>query len=391
LAIAYFYEHYNGISNMFFRDIIGQDSLKSRLVQTVEVNRVSHAWLFFGPEGAGALPLALAFAGYILCTDRDKKDACGKCPSCNKVGKYIHPDLHFVFPVNKTRSLEKESVTSDDFMAEWRNFLLRNPYCRLTQWYDFIDLENKQGVINTEESKRLAGKLYLKSFESDYKVVIIWQPEKMNDQASNKLLKLLEEPPSLTVFLLVSENPDQLLSTVRSRCIQVKVPRINDRDLSDALLNIHSIPEYKAENIVRLASGNYLKAQELISETEDIRYNFSKFRDLMRSCFKASIPELVKLTEELSALTREKQKSFLEYSLRIIRESLALHFSTAGIVFIFDEEKEFTSNFAPFINGNNVVSFTQELNQAIHDIERNANGRIVFLDLVLKLAALIKR
>jgi DNA polymerase-3 subunit delta' len=293
--------------------------------------------------------------------------------------------------VNKTRSLEKESVTSDDFMAEWRNFLLRNPYCRLTQWYDFIDLENKQGVINTEESKRLAGKLYLKSFESDYKVVIIWQPEKMNDQASNKLLKLLEEPPSLTVFLLVSENPDQLLSTVRSRCIQVKVPRINDRDLSDALLNIHNIPEYKAENIVRLASGNYLKAQELISETEDIRYNFSKFRDLMRSCFKASIPELVKLTEELSALTREKQKSFLEYSLRIIRESLALHFSTAGIVFIFDEEKEFTSNFAPFINGNNVVSFTQELNQAIHDIERNANGRIVFLDLVLKLAALIKR
>ena len=376
---------------MFFRDIIGQGVLKNRLVQTVTENRVSHAWLFFGPEGAGVLPLALAFAGYILCTGRNETDACGSCASCNKVGKYIHPDLHFVFPVNKTRSLDKDSVTSDDFIAEWRNFLLKNPYSRLTQWYDFIDLENKQGVINTEESKRLASKLFLKSFESDYKVVIIWQPEKMNDQASNKLLKLLEEPPSLTIFLLVSENPDQLLATVRSRCFPVKVPRISDTDLSLALVNSQNIPKDKAENIVRLASGNYMKALELMSETEDIRYNFAKFRDLMRSCFKASIPELVKIAEELSMLTREKQKSFLEYGLRMIRESLALHFNEAGIVFISEEEKEFTPNFAPFINGRNVVPFTNELNQAIHDIERNANGRIVFLDLALKLAALIKR
>jgi len=376
---------------MFFRDIIGQGVLKNRLVQTVTENRVSHAWLFFGPEGAGVLPLALAFAGYILCTGRNETDACGSCASCNKVGKYIHPDLHFVFPVNKTRSLDKDSVTSDDFIAEWRNFLLKNPYSRLTQWYDFIDLENKQGVINTEESKRLASKLFLKSFESDYKVVIIWQPEKMNDQASNKLLKLLEEPPSLTIFLLVSENPDQLLATVRSRCFPVKVPRISDTDLSLALVNSQNIPKDKAENIVRLASGNYMKALELMSETEDIRYNFAKFRDLMRSCFKASIPELVKMAEELSMLTREKQKSFLEYGLRMIRESLALHFNEAGIVFISEEEKEFTPNFAPFINGRNVVPFTNELNQAIHDIERNANGRIVFLDLALKLAALIKR
>jgi DNA polymerase-3 subunit delta' len=376
---------------MFFRDIIGQGVLKNRLVQTVTENRVSHAWLFFGPEGTGVLPLALAFAGYILCTGRNEADACGSCASCNKVGKYIHPDLHFVFPVNKTRSLDKDNVTSDDFIGDWRSFLLKNPYSRLTQWYDFIDLENKQGIINTEESKRLASKLFLKSFESDYKVVIIWQPEKMNDQASNKLLKLLEEPPALTIFLLVSENPDQLLATVRSRCIPVKVPRLSDADLSSALVNSHNIPKDKTENIVRLASGNYLKALELISETEDIRYNFTKFRDLMRSCFKASIPELAKMAEELSALTREKQKSFLEYGLRIIRESLALHFNTAGIVFISDEEKEFTPNFAPFINGNNIIPFTNELNQAIQDIERNANGRIVFLDLALKLAALIKR
>jgi DNA polymerase-3 subunit delta' len=376
---------------MFFRDIIGQEALKTRLIQTVRENRVSHAWLFFGPEGAGVLPMALAFAGYILCTGRNENDACGSCVSCNKVGKFIHPDLHFVFPVNKTRSLEKDSVTSDDFIAEWRAFLLKNPYGRLTQWYDFIDLENKQGVINTEESKRLAGKLNLKSFESDYKVVIIWQPEKMNDQASNKLLKLLEEPPPLTIFLLVSEIPDQLLATVRSRCIPVKIPRISDGDLSEAIVNKHSIQKDKAADIVRLASGNYLKALELITETEDIKYNFMKFRDLMRSCFKTNIPELVKQAEELSVLNREKQKSFLEYGLRTLRESLALHFNTPGIVFITDEEQQFTPNFAPFINGNNVVPFTDELNNAIRDIERNANGRIVFLDLALKLAALIKK
>jgi DNA polymerase-3 subunit delta' len=376
---------------MFFRDIIGQEALKARLIQTVRENRVSHAWLFFGPEGAGVLPMVLAFAGYILCTGRNENDACGSCVSCNKVGKFIHPDLHFVFPVNKTRSLEKDNVTSDDFIAEWRTFLLKNPYGRLTQWYDFIDLENKQGVINTEESKRLAGKLNLKSFESDYKVVIIWQPEKMNDQASNKLLKLLEEPPPLTIFLLVSEIPDQLLATVRSRCIPVKIPRISDSDLSEAIVNKHIIQKDKATDIVRLASGNYLKALELISETEDIKYNFIKFRDLMRSCFKTNIPELVKQAEELSVLTREKQKSFLEYGLRTLRESLALHFNTPGIVYITDEEQQFTPNFAPFINGNNVVPFMDELNNAIRDIERNANGRIVFLDLALKLAALLKK
>jgi DNA polymerase III subunit delta' len=375
---------------MYFSEIIGQEVLKSRLLQTVKENRVSHAWLFFGPEGAGALPLALAFAGYILCTDRGENDACGTCAGCNKSSKYIHPDLHFVFPVNKTRSVDKDNVASDDFIAEWRRFLLRNPYGRLTQWFDFIDLENKQGIINTEESRRLAGKLSLKAFESDYKVVILWQPEKMNDQASNKLLKLLEEPPPLTIFILVSENPDQLLTTVRSRCMPVKVARIEEKALTESLINKHYLDPARAANIERLSSGNYLKALDLISEADDIRYNFDKFRELMRICFKTNIQELIRLSEELAALTREKQKSFLEYGLRILRESLALHFNAAEIVYIADEEKEFTPNFAPFVSGHNIVALTGELNRAIQDIERNANGRIVFLDMGLKLSDLIK-
>jgi len=375
---------------MFFRDIIGQQVLKNRLIQTVKENRVSHAWLFFGPEGAGALPLVLAFAQYILCTNRADGDACGVCPSCNKAGKYIHPDLHFVLPVNKTRAMEKD-VTTDDFIADWRNFLLKNPYGNLSQWYDFIELENKQGIINTEESKRLSGKLSLKSFESDYKVVIIWQPEKMNDQAANKLLKLLEEPPPMTIFLMVCENPDQLLTTVRSRCIPVKVPRLTDIDLSACMVQKHSVSEENALAVCRLAEGNYLKALEIIAENDDLKGNFFKFRDLMRSCFKSSIPELIRHAEELAGLTREKQKSFLEYGLNTIRESLALHFNEAGLVFISGAEKDFTPNFAPFINGKNILQITEELNRAIRDIERNGNGRIIFLDLALKLAGMIKR
>jgi DNA polymerase-3 subunit delta' len=376
---------------MFFKDIIGQNSLKQRMIQTVMENRVSHAWLFFGPEGAGALPLALAFASYLLCTDRRNDDACGTCASCNKTGKFIHPDMHFIVPVNKTKGMEKDSVTSDDFIADWRTFLHNNPYGNLNQWYDHIDLENKQGVINTEESKRLSGKLFLKSFESDYKVAIIWQPEKMNDQAASKLLKLLEEPPPLTIFMLVSENPELLLPTIRSRCIPVKVPRIANPDMNDFLVTNHQVSLELAGEYTRLAEGNYLKALAILSQDEGEEYNFNIFRDLMRSCFKSNIPELIKHSEELAGLTREKQKAFLEYGLGMVRESLALHFDRQELVYISEREKEFVPNFAPFINGNNIVFITDELNRAIRDIERNANGRIVFLDLALKLTAQIKR
>jgi len=375
---------------MLFSEITGQEYLKGRLVRTVQENRVSHAWLFFGPEGAGALPLAVAFARYILCTGRGLTDACGTCASCSKINKYIHPDLHFTFPVNKTRSLDKDAVVSDDFIADWRNFMLQQPYGRLTQWYDLIDLENKQGIINADESKRLAYKLNLKSFESDYKVAVIWQPEKMNDQAANKLLKLLEEPPSMTVFILVAGNPEQLLPTVRSRCVHVKVPQIGDHELEQALVEKHGIEKGRVAGMVRLASGNYLKALELITEAEDFRFNFNNFRDLMRVCFKKNIPGMVKISEELATLTRERQKAFLEYGLGTIRESLALHFNTVDIVYITDEEQDFIPKFAPYVTGDNVVILTRELTQAIQDIERNANGRIVFLDLVLKLASLIK-
>jgi len=377
---------------MLFKEIVGQESLKNRLVQTVRENRVSHAWLFFGPEGSGVLPLALALARYILCTNRGEFDACGVCHSCNKVNKYIHPDLHFTFPVNKTREVDKDGpVVSDDFIADWRSFLLNQPYGRVTQWYDAIGLENKQGIINTDESKRLAGKLNLKPFESDYKVAIIWQPEKMNDQAANKLLKLLEEPPPNTIFILAGENPDQLLTTIRSRCAQVKIPRISDSSLYHELAEKHHVNQQKSTDIVRLVSGNYLRAMELMSEEEEAGSNFTRFRYMMQLCYGKKIPELVKFAEEMAGLTRERQKAFLEYGLRSIRENLALHFNSPGIQYITSEEQEFVSRFARFITGENVESIIHELSSAISDIERNGNGRMIFLDMVLKLAGLIKR
>jgi DNA polymerase III subunit delta' len=376
---------------MLFSEIIGQEVLKRRLIQTVKDQRLSHAWLFFGSEGVGTLPLAVAFAGYILCTNRKDDDACGVCAGCSKTGKYIHPDLHFVFPVNKSGRKDKDNPVSDDFIAEFRSFLTQFPYNRLVQWYDFIDLENKQGIIGTEESKKLAGKLHLKPYESEYKIVIIWQPEKMNDQAANKLLKLLEEPPPMTVFILVSENQENLLPTVRSRCVPIKIPRIDDADILKVIIEKHQVNELKANNIVRLACGNYLKASELITEVEEENLNYVRFRNLMRSCFRSNIPELLKHAEELSALTRENQKSFLECGLGILRESMALHYQTSEIVYIRDEEQEFIPNFAPYISGENIVAMSDELNRAIYEIERNVNSRIVFLDVALKFASMIKK
>lgn len=376
---------------MLFSDITGQTLLKKRLVQTVRENRLGHAWLLFGPEGTGTLPVALAFARYILCTDRGPEDACGHCASCVKVAKYVHPDMHFSFPINKTKSVDKDTLVCDDFLPDWRAFLHDNPFGRLTDWYDALDLENKQGIINIEESRRLAGVLNLKPFESEFKVAVIWQPEKMNAQAGNKLLKLLEEPPPNTVFILAGENPDQVLPTIASRCVPVKVPRIDDASLQAALTGKHGLPAEKAAEITRIASGSYLRAMELIHEEADANQMFIRFRDLMRLCFSRNISGLMKMADELASLTREKQKTFLEYGLRTIRESLALHFNAPDMVYVAGQEWEFIPRFAPFVTAENIEAITRELNSAISDIERNGNGRIIFLDLVLKLTGLIRK
>ncbi|MBN2482201.1 MAG: DNA polymerase III subunit delta [Bacteroidales bacterium] len=352
-------------------------------------NRAGHAWLFFGPEGSGKLPLAIAFARYISCLNPKESDSCDTCTSCIKYKKFIHPDLHFSFPVNKTR--DKDTVISDGFIKEWRDFLTLKPYGGLAEWYESIGLENKQGIISTEESKRIAYKINLKAYESDYKTVIIWQADRMHDQAANKLLKLIEEPPPNTFFILVSEKPEQILPTIRSRCMNLKIPRIEDVVMRDILMLKHGLDELKAGEIARIASGNYQKALTLLQEPEEYHYCFTRFRELMRSCYRKKIPEIMKIADELASLNREKQKSFLNYSLGLVRESLIMHYDQPGLVYLSDEENEFTYNFAPFITGDNVVQFKEELTKAAFDIERNANGKFVFLDMALTISQLLKQ
>ena len=373
---------------MKFKEVIGQEALKKQLIQTINENRVSHAQLFAGPEGCGNLALALAYAQYICCENKTNDDSCGTCKSCQKYSKLIHPDLHFVFPVVNTKSIAK--ATSDDYLNEWRKAILENPYISLTQWIDTIASENKQGGIFEKESGEIIRKLSMKTYESDFKVMIIWMPEKMHTVAANKLLKMIEEPPAKTLFLLVSENPGQLLNTILSRTQFVKIPPVELTDMINALSQ--KIPDKsRLLEIVRVAGGNYLKAQELVNSEDDDLVFFEYFVKLMRTCFKRDVSELIKLSDELAGLGREKQKKFLTISLRLMRENFTMTASHNSIVYLNDKEFEFSEKFHQFINLNNIYRINEELNHAISHIEANGNSKIIFLDMSLKMIKLIKQ
>jgi DNA polymerase-3 subunit delta' len=257
---------------MFFSDVTGQEDLKKKLVSSVNSGRIPHAQLFYGPEGSGALPLALAYAQYVACTGEKGKDSCGKCPSCMKFARLAHPDLHFSFPVNTTRKIVKDPV-SDDFINEWRELLINNPYFRASGWYNHIGLENKQGLINKKEGDSIVRKLSLKPYESDYKIMVIWLPEKMHSSTANMLLKLIEEPPVNTLFLLVSEDPGQLLPTISSRTQAIKLEAIPDDALEKHMTLKYNLPAGQARDIVRLSGGNYIRALEILETTEENELN----------------------------------------------------------------------------------------------------------------------
>ncbi len=373
---------------MKFKEVIGQQLLKKQLIQTISENRISHAQLFAGPEGSGNLALALAYAQYICCENKQADDSCGTCKSCQKYSKLIHPDLHFVFPVVNTVSNHK--AVSDDFINEWRIAILDNPYISLNQWIEIIASENKQGGIFEKESGEIIHKLNLKTFESDYKVMIIWMPEKMHSVAANKVLKMIEEPPAKTLFLLVSENPGSILSTILSRAQFVKIPPIELPDMLNAFSQ--KIPDKsRLLEIVRVAGGNYLKALELSNTENDDIVFFNYFVKLMRTCFKPDVLALIKLSEELSGLGREKQKKFLNICLRLMRENFTMTAANKSIVYLNDIEIEFSEKFHQFVTINNIYKISEELNRAIYHIEANGNSKIIFLDLSLKMIKLIKQ
>lgn len=370
---------------MLFSEIIGQQAAKERLLRSVAEGRISHAQLFLGPQGSGNLALAVAYAQYISCGNKQPSDSCGTCSSCVKYNKLIHPDLHFVYPV----ALSKDVRVSTDVAAKWRETFLDNPYTTLFSWFESLDAENKQAVIGVEESGEILRKLSLTTYEAEYKIMVIWQAEKMNQASANKLLKILEEPPDKTLFLLVCESEDQLLRTIVSRTQLIKIPRISDADMMKVLVEKHGLSPEMAEKTAHLADGNYAEALSLMNENENAAHNLASFQKLMRASLKFNPQGVFSWIDEVSTAGRERQKNFINYSLHIIRESLVLNYGDASLVKLSADEQEFVKKFAPFIHSGNIERFTEELNKAYYHMERNANPKILFMDLAFKFNELL--
>lgn len=366
---------------MLFSEIIGHEDIKRKLIQSVKDNRVAHAQLFLGTEGIGKLALAIAYAQYINCTDKQENDSCGQCPSCRKYKALAHPDLHFIFPTTTNKSVKKDPE-SELFQAEWREYLVKNDcYAALSSWYSTLDVENKQGTINVRDASTIMKTLNLKAYEAEYKVVIIWMAEKLNVQAANKMLKLLEEPPEKTVFILISENQEELLTTVRSRTMLVKIPKLRHEDIMTSLMNKFNCSEAKAHDTALLANGNWLSACRLMEEQEDDKLYFHLFQRWMRYCFKFSAPELIDfIANDIKPLGRERQKEYLSYSLTFFHNVLLNNNNLSNNILLPTEEMNFLRNFAPFININNIDLIQGLLEESINQIERNGNASLIFLD-----------
>jgi len=369
---------------MNFSQIPGQQAVIDRLRSSVAENRVSHALLFYGPEGCGKFALALAFARYISCEKRTAEDACGVCPSCIKYDKLIHPDLHFVFPVIKKK--QNMEYVSDNYIAQWREMVLRSPWFSLSTWTEAMEVANEQAVIYVAEAAEIIRKLSLKAFESDFKIMIIWLPEKMNAETANKLLKMIEEPPARTLFILVSEEDDRLLPTITSRCQHIRIPSIPADELSAYLVKTMGMDRVRASETAAIANGNMVRAMELAREDDNSTVHLDRFIKLMRTAWTRDIHSLVNWSEETAALGRERQKSFLSYSLRMIRENFILNYNGKenGLVYLTRAEDDFSEKFHPFINEKNIAAFNHEFNLAYAHVESNGNAKMIFLDLALK-------
>jgi DNA polymerase-3 subunit delta' len=338
---------------MLFSEIIGQEKVKGRLIKSVQEERISHAQMISGPEGTGKLGLAIAYAQYISCRRRSGTDSCGICPSCRKYSKLIHTDLHFVFPIFKPKKVDE--AYCDDFLKSWREMVLKSHYFSLNQWMNYIDAENSQAIIYSHESKSIIKKLSIKPFEAEFKVMIIWLPEKMNVQCANKLLKMIEEPPPKTLFLLVTENEDSIISTILSRTQIIKVQRIDPNDLLDVLQKENRYDPETLAQIVHRANGNYLKALDFADPGEDKKLYFETFQIMMRHAFTANIPGLLDNANELASLGRERQKEFFLYALQLVRDYFMLNFGKPSLVYLTREEKNWGLKFAPFINERNNI------------------------------------
>jgi len=376
---------------MKLSEVIGQDEAKRRLLDMVAEGRLPHAMLLCGPQGAGKMALALAFASYLLCQNHEgNSDSCGTCRQCLMVNKLEHPDLHFTYPTIKTPSMGSDhKPVSDDFAAEWRHMLAGGAYFSMDQWMNEIGAENQQAIITAGESDDLLHKLSIKSSQGGYKVSIIWQPERMNGECANKLLKLLEEPPEQTVFIMVSNEPEKLLETIRSRTQRIDIKKIDDASVERALLEKCGIEGEAAHRLARLANGSWLKAVDELNANSENEQFLDIFQSLMRLAYARKIHELKKWSDTMQTFGREKQKRFLEYFLRMVRENFIYNFQEPELVYMTSREEAFATNFAKFVNERNILQMSDLANKAIRDIGQNANAKIVFFDFAMQMIVLL--
>ncbi len=384
---------------MLFKEIIGQEATKQQLRQAVREGRIPHAQLFTGITGIGKLQLALAYAQYLNCPNRTEQDSCGTCPTCLQFQHLQHPDLHFAFPIVKTDDYDR----CDDYVDTWRQIILNQHYFDLDDWHKALGVETKQSMIYEKESQEIIRKLSLKPYGNGYKVMIIWQPEKMNPSSANKLLKLLEEPPAQTVFLLVSEHPEQLLATIQSRVQTIRVPRLPAETITDALVQNGMAPD-SAADIARIANGSYLAARKKADESEENKKELNDFIALFRNAYTVGVlRDPQKKYESLKALRkwsldmadskvgREKQKHFLQYAQQQVRENYIRNMAQPELNYQLAAEREFSVKFAPFIHDGNVEGIMNQLELAERQIEQNGNAKIIFFDLCLQMIVLIKK
>lgn len=381
---------------MQFSEVIGQSEAIGRLLQLVEEQRVPHALMFNGPAGSGKLALALAFASYLLGERHDGHSLLtNNAATANAeamLGKWQHPDLHFSYPVIRPKGASSDrKITSDDFAKEWRTLIGKTPYFTMDQWMTAMDAENQQAAIFEAESDALAHVLNMKSAMGGYKVSLIWLPERMNITSANKLLKLLEEPPSQTVFLLVSEEPERLLETIRSRVQRFDVHRIDTPDMEQALISRRGLDADMAQRVAHTACGNWLKAMEELDSDSENRQFFDLFVNLMRQAYMREMKGLKNWSDNVASLGREKQRRMLTYFLHLVRENFMFNFQQPALNYMTQEEEKFSQHFARFINERNVVEMAEMLQRTHRDIGQNANAKIQFFNLVLNMIILLRR
>lgn len=369
---------------MRYSDVIAQTDIQQRLRQQLQDGKVAHAYLFAGGMGVGKLPMALAYASALLCKNPQAGEACGSCSSCRMTREWAHPDLHFVFPVAGSK------FTSDHFLAEWRNQLSESIYFSPNQWLHRIEMGNKQAIIGVAESELILQKLSLTSQQGGYKVIVIWQPERMNEPTANKLLKILEEPTAQTVFLLVSDVPDKILETIRSRTQRIDFLPLSEGEIANALMEQRFLSPEDARSVAHLSEGSYTKALAQLTAGGEDNSHFEQFVEVMRKCYLRDIKALNTWSETLAGWGREEQKAFLIFAQRLVRENFMYNFRQPALVYMANAEADFAQRFARFINERNVYGLMAELADAQRDIEQNTNSRMVFFDLALKIAVLIR-